>query len=94
MTDDFLLTGDAATNPLARELVEYADQIATAATRARQLFLHDVTMVALVEEEKDGLLQATDAAQEAARDLRLIASAVQDRADGRRPGGGRIGTSE
>ena len=82
MTDDFLLTGDQAKLPLATQLIEYADQLESASLQALQVIGEDVPLVALRPEEIAALREAVAAAHGAGRDIRLIATAVQRRADG------------
>lgn len=82
MVDDFLLTGDSATDPLAVQLVAYADTLEQTALLARGLLDHDVPVVALRPEEIEALRAAVSSAHGAGRDFRLIATAVQDRVNG------------
>lgn len=79
---DFLLTRDGARFPLTAQLVESADQLETASLQALQLLGEDVPVSVLRPEEIAALRQAVNAAHAAGRDLRLIATAVQRRADG------------
>lgn len=82
MTDDFLLTGDGATIPLTSLLVECADQLESASLQALQVIGEDVPRAALRPAEIDALRAAVATAIGAGRDIRLIATAVQRRADG------------
>lgn len=82
MPNDFLLTGDGASFPLTAQLVECADQLETASLQALQVIGDDVPLAALRPEEIAALRDAVAAAHGAGRDIRLIATAVQRRADG------------
>ncbi|WP_280186486.1 MULTISPECIES: hypothetical protein [Nocardia] len=82
MSDDFLLNGAGATIPLTSLLVECADQLETASLQAVQVIGEDVPLAVLRPEEIGALRAAVAAAIGAGRDIRLIATAVQHRADG------------
>ncbi|AXK90021.1 hypothetical protein [Nocardia farcinica] len=82
MADDFLLTADKARFPLTAQLVKCADELETASQQALQVIGEDVPLAALRPEEIAALREAVAAAHGAGRDIRLIATAVQRRADG------------
>lgn len=85
MTDDFLLTASGASFPLTAQLVESAEQLEVAALQAIQVIGEDVPLSALRPEEVAMLRKAVAAAHGAGRDIRLIATVVQRRAEGQFP---------